>query len=588
MFLPRFDYWRGSLSRRPSSVLNIRSTCDSDGKQPENSIPDQLQIVLEQRRRLNTLTDISQLPTELLLKIFSFCVDFDLYEKSSEDHMLKTPYRWSCITHVCHHWRDVALHDPQLWSHVSFTADSHYNAVPAFLYRSRDLLLTLEVAETEDFAYDPAVEAVQGILSQVHRARALHFRVSRAAWVDLVPEESETSVIQAPHLTSVRMHELHRYNSKLPRFFTDILDAPNLQELVLSGYLISWASPFIRRPGLTKLAVLASSLDGTLSTMLDAIKAMPRLKHLELKISTFTSEIRYHPRTAEPEVNLPDLTYLSIDMQTRCTTTIVQALVLSPAATLIIEPEVFWDDDDVDRDIYDLLDILAEKFKQYGHPFHGLAVGTLLSTRPLLVNFYREAPPDLQSYSRQERLARFFGESTSSTTTSPLVRVRLPSRTGVLDNTLSTFPFPSFNVDTVLICNILQGTVKILRETPQVSTLRLVGPILFVKQLLVILESRAEGDGGTSGWFLPRLRVVEIERMRFEPTGLSGYGGALIDAINARRGSGCGIERLVIKDCVGLFAEDIQTMRSSIRGCEVVWDGNVLFQPKYGVEGEEP
>lgn len=72
-------------------------------------------------------TPISSLPTELLCTIFLYCV----YQCRC---FFDYPIRWIWICHVCQHWREVALHCPQLWARLVLARRSRH--IDAFIQRS--------------------------------------------------------------------------------------------------------------------------------------------------------------------------------------------------------------------------------------------------------------------------------------------------------------------------------------------------------------------------------------------------------------------------------------------------------------------
>ncbi|KAN0127696.1 hypothetical protein V8E53_009715, partial [Lactarius tabidus] len=64
----------------------------------------------------NLLQPISSLPSEMLTTIFSFsCLPSILSMGGEPDHN-RTQFH---ITHVCHQWNNIALNQPQLWSHTN-------------------------------------------------------------------------------------------------------------------------------------------------------------------------------------------------------------------------------------------------------------------------------------------------------------------------------------------------------------------------------------------------------------------------------------------------------------------------------------
>ncbi|KAF5326389.1 hypothetical protein D9611_000634 [Ephemerocybe angulata] len=85
-------------------------------------------IVLKRRR--NALSPISQLPSELLRKIFYLSLHFLQADRNSRTKILPEDTRLS-ISHVDHHWRTAVLESPELWSeiHVRNTTKVEYLAI---------------------------------------------------------------------------------------------------------------------------------------------------------------------------------------------------------------------------------------------------------------------------------------------------------------------------------------------------------------------------------------------------------------------------------------------------------------------------
>ncbi|KAI0043305.1 hypothetical protein FA95DRAFT_1498825, partial [Auriscalpium vulgare] len=70
---------------------------------------------------INACAPVSRLPPELLCRVFS-----NLVEEEEEEEYLKSgmdgfprPMPWVRLSHVCRHWRDVALNDPTFWARLS-------------------------------------------------------------------------------------------------------------------------------------------------------------------------------------------------------------------------------------------------------------------------------------------------------------------------------------------------------------------------------------------------------------------------------------------------------------------------------------
>src|SRR6266705_546725 len=86
--------------------------------QLRKAIDDQIrvseQVTQELKYHRNALPPISRLPPETLAEIFSL-FPFSAVAFGDVSYM-----EWIRVTHICHRWREVALHSPHLWNHINF------------------------------------------------------------------------------------------------------------------------------------------------------------------------------------------------------------------------------------------------------------------------------------------------------------------------------------------------------------------------------------------------------------------------------------------------------------------------------------
>ncbi|KAI0060703.1 hypothetical protein BV25DRAFT_1789986, partial [Artomyces pyxidatus] len=76
--------------------------------------------------RRNAFAPISIIPPEILARIFEFH-SFDCPPAS--DHNQAPSLGWiASATHVCRHWREVALDHPHLWGRISFAIGPEWTA----------------------------------------------------------------------------------------------------------------------------------------------------------------------------------------------------------------------------------------------------------------------------------------------------------------------------------------------------------------------------------------------------------------------------------------------------------------------------
>ncbi|KAI0316917.1 hypothetical protein OF83DRAFT_1059563, partial [Amylostereum chailletii] len=78
------------------------------------------------RHRRNALAPVHTLPSEILLKIFGqLSVDWAPRKGNGSRGEPSFVLGWIRVTHVCRHWREVALFAPTLWSDVKVESYSY-------------------------------------------------------------------------------------------------------------------------------------------------------------------------------------------------------------------------------------------------------------------------------------------------------------------------------------------------------------------------------------------------------------------------------------------------------------------------------
>lgn len=128
------------------------------------------------RNHRNALSPINnRLPPELLSEIFLSCFHATL------DSFVVWPYRWISATHVCQHWRDIALRTPRLWSHIILTRSDNIlgrsSRMREWIKRSGRLPLKIEqlevFMEVQKISYTVGSEVLSLIMQEAHRAQQL-------------------------------------------------------------------------------------------------------------------------------------------------------------------------------------------------------------------------------------------------------------------------------------------------------------------------------------------------------------------------------------------------------------------------------
>ncbi|KAF6756811.1 hypothetical protein DFP72DRAFT_261564 [Ephemerocybe angulata] len=215
----------------------------------------------------NTLSPINQLPAEILSSIF-----LQVSSVTREDSLL-----WIQLSHVCQHWRDVALDCAALWSDVSFF--NHGLFAATMLSRSKNAPLTVKFDEIE--VQNRQLAVLLKIADQRHRLRSL--TLQKFGDFPLRPLLSE--ITAAPILEELRLCG-NADNCLVPPFLEG--GAPSLKHLQISGcHLKKWAHLPLGaemrtldlefQTGITKSGKTPSRQD-----LFDSLQAMPLLRKLRL------------------------------------------------------------------------------------------------------------------------------------------------------------------------------------------------------------------------------------------------------------------------------------------------------------------
>lgn len=237
------------------------TTSCSDIEAIDNAIEghkEALRLLFSQR---NSLLPVCRLPTELLSEIFLRHVEdhhavirrlqadtVELLNLLNWGH-----YTWITVTHVCRHWRSVALSFPRLWTDIDCRRE---DCTAEFLRRSGSVPLALSYRSSSFLTPSPALELA---LKQIERVRVLKLRLSeflrqrqaqhigpfsKAALRHLVeldlthPTPAFLRSLLRPHLTRLKCARLQPTVDV--RAWVDILRClPALVDLELEGVLAS-------------------------------------------------------------------------------------------------------------------------------------------------------------------------------------------------------------------------------------------------------------------------------------------------------------------------------------------------------------
>jgi hypothetical protein len=252
---------------------------------------------------------VSSLPPEVFAAIFSLlCLPGASSPSGSPDHHLARLR----VSHVCHQWREIALNQPLLWSHVDFTTLSLAGAAE-ILNRAKSVPLYLD-ARVFGRRWDNIRLSTFRKELQARVPYIRHLRTS--AEPAHLRSTLEGLVSPAPNLEylSLSSHSARRERSIVERGSITVTlfdgSAPRLSWLELRNCGISWNSPLLK--GLKYLEIFTPSAHArpNLTVWLDALDEMPQLKTLTLHSASPIAPP--FPSDVERTVLLPSLTHLDI------------------------------------------------------------------------------------------------------------------------------------------------------------------------------------------------------------------------------------------------------------------------------------
>ena len=246
---------------------------------------------------------VHSLPIELLRTIFELSVFSQPLPDDRNNTLLTAEV---ILSHVCRHWRSVALDNPLLWSLIHLRTRTHLGRARAYLARSSinssrttlDIYVdtcsesTHEVRKDRLFR-DEFLSVFDILVPEIGRWREFHLKVA-----DLVCKAGARKVLStcgtAPNLRTLQLWHVqdwgtseHLYSAIGPPpvvVFDGAL--PALRHIVLQGVNLPWTlSPFLRDLFSIEYAVHSDDVRMPFRLWHDMLVSSPRLRRLALLYS---------------------------------------------------------------------------------------------------------------------------------------------------------------------------------------------------------------------------------------------------------------------------------------------------------------
>jgi len=255
------------------------------------------------RRKLNELSPISQLPTEILEEVFNICVSW-IYDSRKPKHRLA----W---TQVCSSWRRISLGSSRLWQRIDL-CDAPF--ADEFLVRSRKAPLIIVSAS-------PLQVTTINLAAHANRLRTIDVFLY--------------SDVMRNFFTSIgaNLSALASLSLKVPSFSPTVylpFSVPHLRRLSLDGVAMPWED----FQNLTHLSLrsISPELCPSISQVHDICSRSPNLEHI--RIEGLIPSCHEITSNSKLPVTLLDLKEFIISGEQQVISTLLSGLILGPFARL--------------------------------------------------------------------------------------------------------------------------------------------------------------------------------------------------------------------------------------------------------------
>lgn len=207
----------------------------------------------------SAMASIHKLPVELLSRVFIMGTQHDTpYPDFPTTNQATFEV---AMSHVCRHWRDIALHTQSLWSTVHFRLQCHMERAEEYFKRGGRHLIDILVDTCAEEEYVPEYNLFRRefkpifdlLQPQLHRWRSLSLKV-RDRECKLGARNALSSCGPAPFLEYLHLWHIENWEN-VERLFTQIgpppvvifdRSLPRLRHISLVGVNVPWTqSPFL-------------------------------------------------------------------------------------------------------------------------------------------------------------------------------------------------------------------------------------------------------------------------------------------------------------------------------------------------------
>ncbi|KAI0647665.1 hypothetical protein C8Q79DRAFT_894059, partial [Trametes meyenii] len=239
---------------------------------------------------------VHSLPVELLTTIFQLGVDSD---PLPEDQIRGEHTFEVLVSHVCRHWRHVALHTPHLWTTVHFRTRAHMDRGTVYMSRNASLPIDIFVDTCSEDDYqirkdllyrDDFFPVFDIVLPYLDRWRELHLIVADLECKSYARRVLSTcgsaralETLQLWHVQNWRTSERLFNHIGPPPVVVFGGSLPSLKHIILQGVNLPWSrSPFLRDLSTVEFALHSDNVRMPFDLWRAMLAASPNLTRLSL------------------------------------------------------------------------------------------------------------------------------------------------------------------------------------------------------------------------------------------------------------------------------------------------------------------
>ncbi|KAG6908829.1 hypothetical protein DXG01_003182 [Tephrocybe rancida] len=261
-------------------------------------------IIRYYKSRHNALTAICQVPPEILGIIFGEAVKLAGKVNYNDPWNHGEKFRQARnVSHVCSHWRDVALYTPKLWSDIPL---DYPECVEEMLQRSKMALLTIAYRPLSRFRSPP--KPVYSLIALKEMFSSHLPRIGNLTLNNLTQPFLEylnfkiTDVLvlldqPAPMMERLELRFRHYPDGKGPEQNLKLPDAifrglPRLESLILEGCGMPWDLSTCGNLKSLNISNIPASFEPSMTQLLGILSQTPLLEKLSLSLNNIERSTR--------------------------------------------------------------------------------------------------------------------------------------------------------------------------------------------------------------------------------------------------------------------------------------------------------